>query len=60
MGQGFVCIDSTPYDGSNAASPACDGVGNQFSVKVWWDDNFDGEISVTPTVTERVAITFQL
>lgn len=60
MGEGFVCRDSTPNDGSSAADPACDGVGNQFSVKVWWDDNFDGEITVSPTITERVAITFQL
>lgn len=60
MGQGFVCIDSTPYDGTNAADPQCDGIGTQFSVKVWWDDDRDGAITVTVANTERVAINFQL
>lgn len=60
MGEGFVCIDSTPFDGSGAAAPACDGVGTQFAVKVWWDDDRDGAISVTAANTERVAINFQL
>ncbi len=60
MGEGFVCIDSTPFDGSGAANPACDGLGTQFAVKVWWDDDRDGAISVTAANTERVAINFQL
>ncbi len=60
MGQGTVCIDSTPNDGASAASPACDGSGTQFAVKVWWDDNTDGVISVGPTNVERLTINFQL
>lgn len=60
MGTGFVCIDSTPYDGASAASPACDGNGTRYSVKVWWDDNRDGAISVTDANTERMSINFQL
>lgn len=60
MGQGFVCIDSTPYDGTSAADPQCDGAGTRFSVKVWWDDDRDGAINVTAANTERVAINFQL
>jgi type IV pilus assembly protein PilV len=36
-GTGVVCLDSTPDDG-DAASPACDGVGNVFAVKLWWVD----------------------
>lgn len=59
MGQGFVCIDSTPYDGTSAADPQCDGAGTGFSVKVWWDDDRDGAINVTAANTERVAINFQ-
>ena len=65
MGQGFVCIDSTPNDGDSAASPACDGSGTQFSVKIWWDEDADGVITVDSTnadgllVTERLVITFQ-
>ncbi|MCB1773873.1 MAG: type IV pilus modification protein PilV [Gammaproteobacteria bacterium] len=38
-GEGVVCIDSTFDDGSGEGSPACDGVGNQYAVKVWWDDD---------------------
>jgi type IV pilus assembly protein PilV len=60
MGTGFVCIDSTPYDGAGVGTPECDGAGTQFSVKVWWDDNRDGAISITEANTERSSITFQL
>jgi len=35
-GEGVVCIDSTPNDGS-AANPACDGVnGAPYAIKIWW------------------------
>ncbi len=60
MGAGFVCIDSTPYDGSGFGDPQCDGNGTRFSVKVWWDDNRDGAITVTAANTERMSINFQL
>ncbi len=60
MGSGFVCIDSTPNDGTGPGNPQCDGAGSQFSVKIWWDDNRDGAISVTATNNERLAITFRL
>ena len=60
LGKGFVCVDSTPHDGASVAAPACDGNGTQFSVKVWWDDNRDGAISVAEANTERMSINFQL
>ena len=60
MGSGFVCIDSTPYDGSGAGDPQCDGVGTRFSVKIWWDNDRDGEVTVTDANTERLSINFQL
>jgi type IV pilus assembly protein PilV len=60
MGQGFVCVDSTPNDGASAASPACDGSGTQLTVKIWWDDNRDGTINMTATNTERLAIMTEL
>ncbi len=60
MGEGFVCIDSTPNDGDGVGNPQCDGAGTQFSVKVWWDDNRDGAVTVTAANTERMAINFQL
>jgi len=60
MGQGWVCIDSTPNDGASAANPQCDGTGTQFTVKIWWDDNRDGAINLTAANTERLTITYQL
>ena len=60
MGSGFVCIDSTPNDGTDSADPQCDGTGTRFSIKIWWDDNRDGVINVTAANTERLSINFQL
>lgn len=60
MGQGFVCVDSTPGDGTDAADPQCDGAGTQFSIKIWWDDDRNGAISVTPENMERFSINLQL
>lgn len=57
-GDGFVCVDSTPDDGTSSGTPQCDGVGSQFSVKVWWDDDRDGVIATDNS--ERLAIIFQL
>ena len=38
-GQGIVCIDSTPNDGTPAA-PACDGLGTtSYVIKIWWRDD---------------------
>lgn len=59
-GQGFVCIDSTPNDGTGSVDPQCDGAGTQFSIKIWWDDDRDGATTVNATNNERLAITFQL
>ncbi len=41
LGASVVCIDSTANDGTAAAS-ACDGIGNIYAVKLWWDDDRDG------------------
>lgn len=38
-GEGVVCLDSTPADGTPAA-PGCDG-SPPFVVKIWWDGNKD-------------------
>lgn len=59
-GQGWVCIDSTPDDGASAANPQCDGTGTNFAIKIWWDDNRDGAITLTAANMERFAMTFQL
>lgn len=36
-GGAVICLDSTPDDGT-PASPACDGLGNVLSIKIWWDE----------------------
>jgi type IV pilus assembly protein PilV len=59
-GVGFVCIDSTPNDGTGPGDAQCDGNGGQFSIKVWWDDDRDGATTVTATNNERLAISFLL
>lgn len=58
MGDGFVCVDSTPNDGADSSNPQCDGNGTLFAVKVWWDNDHDGQISVTAPNVERLTISF--
>ncbi len=41
-GAAVVCIDGTPRDGT-ADAPACDGAGSDWAIKIWWDDDRDGE-----------------
>ncbi len=41
LGEGTVCADATPDDGTPLA-PACDGAGDVFAVKIWWDSDRDG------------------
>lgn len=33
LGAGVICLDSTPT--------ACDGTGNIYAIKLWWDDDRD-------------------
>ena len=40
-GQGVVCLDSTPDDGTQS-SPACDGLGTIYAIKIWWIDDHSG------------------
>lgn len=44
-GRGIVCIDNTPNDGGSADSPDCDGVGNVYAIKIWWDDKRTGNLA---------------
>lgn len=37
-GTGVICLDSTPDDGDEQATPGCDGAGVLYVVKVWWVD----------------------
>ncbi len=40
-GEGVVCLDSTPDDGSGPGAADCDGAGSLYVVKIWWSDEFD-------------------
>lgn len=60
-GDGVVCIDSTPNDGTPSA-PACDGViataGKPiFAIKVWWVERID---ATSPGTTRRYVMSFSL
>jgi len=38
-GNGVVCLDSTPNDGTwdgTTLTPACDGLGTGYAIKLWW------------------------
>jgi type IV pilus assembly protein PilV len=53
-GQGIVCLDSTPNDGTSVAVANCDGVGNIYTIKIWWDDDRSGVTS------QRLLTSFRL
>jgi len=40
-GEGIVCIDDSPNDGTSVASAECSGSGNQYAVKIWWNNDRD-------------------
>ena len=42
-GQGIVCLDSTPRDGTRATVHGCDGQGSLYAIKIWWDDRNEDE-----------------
>lgn len=52
-GTGWVCIDGTPNDGTSTSSPACDGAGTVYAIKVWWDD------SRSVAANQRFVMSFQ-
>lgn len=51
-GAGRVCLDSSPEDGT-VSSPACDGGGEEYAIKIWWDDDRDG------SADQRFVVTYQ-
>lgn len=51
-GDGVVCLDSTGDDGTVGAQ-ACDGLGNVYAVKIWWDDDRDGNANARYVTTMR-------
>lgn len=51
-GAAVICIDSTPDDGT-PGSPACDGLGANHAIKLWWDDDRDGSVELNHIMTFR-------
>ena len=51
-GASVVCIDSTGDDGTPAAN-ACDGIGRVYAIKIWWDDDRDGNANQRYVTTTR-------
>jgi type IV pilus assembly protein PilV len=57
-GQGVICKDSTPDDGTGSDDPQCDGYDgvndlSVFAIKIWWDDDRNPD---TPNVAYRLGI----
>jgi len=40
-GEGTICQDASPDDGTSETSPACSGSGN-YVIKIWWTDDREG------------------
>ena len=38
-GDGIICLDATPNDGTANDDAECDGGGTSYAVKIWWNDN---------------------
>lgn len=50
-GEGVVCLDSSPDDGTSSTANACDGAGSSYVIKIWWRDSRDS------TAIQRFAVT---
>ena len=62
-GQGIVCLDSTPNDGTwdgTTVTPACDGLGTSYAIKLWWlDDRRSGLATTDVAAYLRFVTTLQ-
>ncbi len=48
-GEGLICRDNSPNDGDSAADPECDNAAaSPFAIKIWWDDDRDGNLDPVP------------
>lgn len=50
-GQGVVCLDSTPQDGTRWGAHGCDDTGTLYAIKIWWDEDRDGGTNLRRFVT---------
>lgn len=48
-GEGLICRDQDPSNGTSVADNGCDNnVNSPFAIKIWWDDDRDGNLDETP------------
>jgi len=52
-GVGVICRDSSPEDGTPSV-PDCDGVGENYAVKIWWDGARKGVAEQLMSVSVRM------
>jgi len=52
-GIGVICKDSSPEDGT-PSQPNCDGSGDNYAVKIWWDGERKGVAGQLMTVTVQM------
>jgi type IV pilus assembly protein PilV len=62
-GEGTVCLDSTPTDGT-ADAPACDGNGIAYAIKIFWTEKVPGSTDgegedSAGTIARRFVTSFQ-
>lgn len=49
-GQGYLCIDSTPNDGTDPVNNGCDGAANApYVIKIWWKESTQRTADNQPT-----------
>lgn len=52
-GTGVICRDASPEDGTPSV-PDCDGVGEDYAVKIWWDGQRTGIADQLVAVSVRM------
>ncbi len=57
-GAGLICMDSTPNDGTGIGSPQCDNSGNNFAIKIWWQDEQTNNDGTAPP-SQRYIMSFR-
>ena len=44
LGEGVICQDTSPDDGTGVGADGCEAGAGTYAVKIWWDDNRDGVV----------------
>lgn len=49
-GKGIVCLDSVHETDPTPGDPKCNGLGNVYAIKIWWDQDRDGDPENDPVM----------